>query len=234
MEILAGFVFGLLGSLHCLGMCGPLAVAIPHSKGSRWTEIADGLLYNFGRILTYTILGVVVGLFGSAISLSKYQNTISIVVGILLLLYVVLPGKMKVHIAKYQVFQKVSIGFKSVFHKALQSHGKISLLVIGLLNGLLPCGLVYVALATSAVFADGLKSGAYMLLFGLGTAPMIFSVFFFRKIITLDIRRKMLKLIPVGIAVIACLLILRGMSLGIPYVSPVLPDKIVKEADCCH
>ena len=233
MEVFLGFLVGLLGSMHCLGMCGPLALAVPHSDNGKLHAVIDDLLYNGGRIFTYIILGMIVGAFGSSIKLAGYQEVLSLTIGILILLTVLLPGKIRKSILENSFFEKISIKFRFFFNKAMQSNTKLSLLVLGLLNGLLPCGLVYVALATASVFAQPLRSGTYMLFFGLGTLPVMFTIFMVRKLIKLNFRQKLLKLVPFGVAVIACLLILRGMSLGIPYISPVLPDKIEKKHDCC-
>jgi len=106
--------------------------------------------------------------------------------------------------------------------------------MLGVMNGLLPCGLVYVALFASSAYFDPLKSMTFMLIFGLGTTPVMFSIFFLKRLINFKMREKLRRLIPVGIALVAVMLILRGMSLGIPYISPVLPEKEFNGSTHCH
>lgn len=232
-NILPAFFIGLLGSFHCLGMCGPLALAVPVKGSGRLTTIFNSLIYNIGRISTYMILGAIVGTIGGSIRFSGYQTTLSISMGVLLLLIYFLPKKVKNIFLDFAVIKTISANFKKLFHKALNIQNKSALLILGFLNGLLPCGLVYVALAGSLGFAGYLESGAYMLVFGLGTLPMMFSVFVIKDVIPLKIRKKITRLIPIGVAVVAVLLIMRGLSLGIPYISPVLPNHVAASGDCC-
>ena len=233
MEVTLGFLVGLFGSLHCLGMCGPLALAVPHSKEGRLIAVIEDVLYNSGRILTYIILGAIVGAFGSSLKLAGYQSGLSLILGIILVIFLLVPAKIKSRFFSSMFAKSVNSKFKYLFNKAMQSNSKLGLFILGLLNGLLPCGFVYVALASSSILATPVKSGLYMFFFGLGTFPVMFTVFMLRKLIKFNFRQKLLKLAPIGVAFIAVLLILRGLSLGIPYISPVLPDNVVKKADCC-
>ncbi|MCX7736225.1 MAG: sulfite exporter TauE/SafE family protein [Candidatus Kapabacteria bacterium] len=227
MEIFAGFILGLFGSLHCLGMCGPIALAIPHTNYGKLTLIVDNLLYNLGRILTYTFLGALAGTIGAGIKLAGFQETVSLIMGIILLLYLIIPKKAKTSFLNLSFIKKISDFFTSLFQKFLVNPKKSSLFVIGILNGFLPCGLVYVALAASlAGTADTIKSALFMALFGIGTTPIMAFVYTVKKFISTELKRKLTKLIPVGIALLAIILILRGLSLGIKYVSPSLPDTL--------
>jgi uncharacterized protein len=234
MEIISGLIMGLVGSLHCLGMCGPIAIAIPARSDNKLTIIIDSLLYNFGRVVTYMVMGLIVGLLGSTISLAGYQEIISIVAGALLLIIVIIPRKWEVAIGNISFIKAGSDKLMRAFRSILGKKSMGSLFVIGLLNGLLPCGLVYAALIAALAFGSVLGSITFMMFFGIGTVPMLAVVFSIKGMLSVEIRRKINKLIPVGIAIVAIILILRGMSLGIPYISPDLPDQVEKKTECCH
>lgn len=234
MEIVAGFIMGILGSFHCLGMCGPIALAIPPRSERKSIIAVDSLLYNFGRTATYTIMGALVGIIGASLSLAGYQETISVIAGIALLAVVVFPKKWENSLAKIRIVESATEGLKKLFGKIIGSKTAGSMMIIGLLNGLLPCGLVYVALTAS--IASGTIAGAamFMFFFGIGTIPMMASLFILKSVVSIGVRRRINKLIPAGIVVVAVILILRGMALGIPYISPVLPDHVKEKPKCCH
>lgn len=232
-----GFVFGFLGSLHCIGMCGPIALSIPHKREGQLGIAFDNLLYNIGRVLTYTILGVIVGYLGQKISLAGYQEGLSIALGIILILYLIIPQRYRLKITSIPVFASISAAYRKVFGSVLQSKSSSSVMTVGILNGFLPCGFVYMALAPAAAYGNIFESALFMAGFGFGTIPAMFSVFQARHLITVNIRRKINKLLPYGVAVVAVLLIVRGMSLGIPYISPKLKASVhqnIEEPDCCH
>jgi len=231
--LLPGFVLGILGSLHCLGMCGPLALAVPHTSRNKLRIALDSLIYNTGRILTYTILGFALGAIGSSIKFASYQEFISIAMGLGLLIVYFFPKKMKLSIGKLKIIESFNSRLKKGFQKFMAIQSMSSLFVIGLLNGLLPCGLVYVALTGAVANGEIIEGGLYMLLFGAGTLPMMFTVFFAKGFITPSVRIKVSRIIPVGVALIGILLVLRGMSLGIPYISPHL-GAIGGLSGCCH
>lgn len=235
MELMAGFLVGIVGSLHCVGMCGPIAMAIPHRKPDKFSIMRDNLTYNFGRVITYVLLGVALGLIGTALSFSGLQEKISIAIGVLLLLFVLIPKLSKISNKSNRFLHKFIASLKSKFSYYLKKKGSLALLTLGLLNGLLPCGLVYAALAASLAISNPLNSALFMLGFGFGTVPVMAAINFASGIVTPKLRMKFSKLIPYSIALIAIIMILRGMSLGIPYISPQLPDKVTQETEaCCH
>lgn len=234
MEIISGFLMGILGSFHCLGMCGPIAMAVPSRNDNRLSVVFDSLLYNIGRTLTYTLLGVLIGLIGSSISLAGYQNTISIAAGVILIVTVFFPKRWSSKINEVPFFRAISTSFRKVFGKIMGMRTFGSLFILGLLNGLLPCGLVYMALTASIASGTVAGSATFMLFFGLGTLPMMASIFILKSVVSIDIRRKLTRLIPYGVAIVAVLLIMRGMSLNIPYVSPVLPEHVKEKPKCCE
>lgn len=238
MEIWIGFAVGLVGSLHCVGMCGPIALALPVFGESQLKIILGRLLYNLGRVITYSILGALFGLFGSRLILFGLQQNLSIVIGSIILLYVITPRKLKTRIAEINFYKRIVSFIKTNFSKLISRGTNRSLFTIGLLNGILPCGFVYVGIAGAASTGNWMSGAAYMALFGLGTTPIMFATAMIGKIITFDLRKKINKLIPTFTAILALLFILRGLNLGIPYISPKFehpkPKSVQTEVDCCH
>ncbi len=220
MEILAGLVIGFVGSFHCIGMCGPIALALPIPNSSNISFFTGRAFYNIGRALTYSIMGAVFGLLGGRIIFSGLQQTLSITLGLIILIIIFLPSryKQKIYSSKYirQINQPIRKAIGILFKKGTFS----SLFLIGALNGFLPCGFVYLGLAGAAATGDAINGGAFMFLFGLGTFPAMFAASIFGKFINLDVRKKISKVTPVFAVVLAVIFILRGMNLGIPFVSP--------------
>lgn len=220
MEILwTGFLLGFLGSAHCAGMCGPIAVALPGKGASVIPFITGRLLYNTGRIITYMFLGIFTGLIGLGAALAGYQQIISILAGVSIIAIALLPG------ARFTKFLHASPElykgrFGRLFRSLISSGSHSSLFGIGLMNGLLPCGFVYLALAASVAAGSVVSSSLYMGLFGLGTLPVMFSMAIAPKFIRSEWRQKMQKALPYLAIVLGLILILRGLSLGIPFLSP--------------
>lgn len=235
MEVLSGFVLGILGSFHCAGMCGPLALALPHAGSSKPEMITGAALYNIGRAVTYAFMGAILGALGASVKLAGYQQVLSVITGVILLLSVLLPSRIK---NKLFFASPLHAGFswlKTFFQKFMRIRSYPSLFVIGLINGLLPCGLVYIALAGAAVTSDVLYGAVYMALFGLGTLPMMLFISLAGNMMKVNWRQKLVRLVPVGIGVVSILLILRGLSLGIPYISPKLNTAASDQHnECCH
>lgn len=235
MEIGAGFVIGILGSFHCLGMCGPIAIAIPHRSTTKAGIAAESLIYNFGRVVTYTLLGILLGIFGAPLRLAGFQEYVSIATGVIMLLIIIIPRKYYQGINDHRIVSKFVGKLKSKFQEFFKAKSILSLFALGFLNGLLPCGLVYIALAGSFAAGGVSESGLYMAAFGFGTVPMMATLYFSKNLLTINLRKKLNAAIPYGVAVVAIMMILRGMSLGIPYISPQLPDKVLSEVpSCCH
>jgi len=212
--------FGFLGSLHCLGMCAPLLWVIPENPEKRSQWWLNKLIYNAGRISTYALLGLVIGLIGEGVSLVGWQQHISWITGVLLILGLTLSiwGK------RIKAFNSFSNQFnqrvKKGLSKTMARKGLVAQLMFGAFNGLLPCGLVYMALIASLSMTSVPGSMAYMVLFGLGTVPMMLGAAIFKKSIQALRNVRFNKLYPKIVLTIAILLIVRGMNLGIPYLSP--------------
>lgn len=239
MDLITAFTIGLVGSLHCLGMCGPIAVAIPLHRNSWMLKISGGLLYNAGRIITYGIMGGLFGLLGRGIQLAGLQQWASIGLGIIMILSVVFPVVFREKIKLGRIFSGYAGRLTGRFRTLFARRTLANLLFIGLLNGLLPCGLVYMAIAGAINTNDALLGVLFMMVFGLGTAPALLLLSLAGNIVTSKFRRRAAKVIPVFIVMLGLLFILRGMSLGIPYVSPKTEKLEVKQEmntgePCCH
>lgn len=233
-EILAAFVVGLVGSLHCIGMCGPIAIALPVPNSSNLSFLIGRILYNLGRVVTYSFLGMILGLIGGRIALAGAQQVVSIVLGVVIIIAVLLPQKYKNYFAQHPLIQKLAHPLKSNIG-VLFSKGTFSaMFLIGILNGFLPCGLVYVALAGAIASGDAISGAAVMILFGLGTVPAMFAASVFGKFINIGIRTKIRKAVPVLAIILGVIFVLRGMNLGIKYISPKInvQTEVSTEMEC--
>jgi uncharacterized protein len=225
--LISSFLLGIGGSLHCLGMCGPLALSIPFGATGNSKNLRL-LTYYFSKAIAYGFMGAVFGLFGKGLIMMHWQQALSIVAGIFIVLWVCFPI-LKPGQGSF-LFQKQF----SILHNKLQYQPKLHYyLLLGFLNGFLPCGLVYTALAAATV--SGSPAGGFlaMFLFGMGTAPALFVLVLLKNKMSFQLRRK-LKPISLVLSIgIGLLLIIRGLNLGIPYVSPeITKDDTVEK--CCH
>jgi uncharacterized protein len=225
MDLWTAFILGLVGSLHCAGMCGPLALALPMAGNTAGAFLMGRLAYNAGRIVTYCALGVVFGLVGRTLLLAGVQRWVSIGLGATLLVGLFTSRQL----ALWRPVTALVEALKSRMGALLRRRSFFSLAMLGLLNGLLPCGLVYVA-GAGATNTSGMLAGAqYMAAFGVGTVPMMLAISLSGKLVPLRLRLQLRKAIPVSVFLLAVLLVLRGMSLNIPYLSPDLST-----GSCCH
>ncbi len=231
--ISGGFVLGFAGSLHCIGMCGPLALALPVQHLSPAQKTFSILLYQLGRVLTYTLLGLVFGLAGRLVYISDFQQGFSVAVGVLIL----------ASLAYFYFSQsRMQPAFARRFNgkvqqwivRILQSPKRLSsFLLLGMANGLLPCGMVYMAIAGALTSSGITNSMIFMALFGAGTLPAMITVSYFGSRAGLNLRKNLQYATPFIMAVMGIILILRGMNLGIPFISPLLPAA-PGEALHCH
>jgi len=226
----SAFVIGVVGSLHCIGMCGPIVLVLPGSASERVSFFISRFLYNIGRAFTYAFLGVIVGFVGQGIAVAGYQQWLGIIAGSLMILAALLPSKAARSILPTKQYDKVLSILKMRLAGMLQQTSHTSLFSIGLLNGFLPCGLVYMALAGSLVMGHPAAGAFYMFIFGLGTLPVMLIISYASGWITGELRRRINRFIPIGIVLLGMLFILRGLSLGIPFLSPDM-DKMKKRGD---
>jgi sulfite exporter TauE/SafE len=229
MHLWTAFLLGFVGSAHCAGMCGPLALALPRGGGSRGIFLAGRVLYNLGRIVTYAGMGAVFGILGQGVALAGLQRWVSLALGAVILLGVFVSPRF----ANTIPMTRAVSWLKAALGKLLQRRALSSLFGIGLLNGLLPCGLVYVACAVATATGNVFTGVQYMIAFGLGTLPLMLAISLVGTKLQFALRFKVQRLIPVSLVIVGLLLLLRGMALGIPYVSPKLPSQ-PGGTTCCH
>lgn len=216
MLFLTAFITGLVSSLHCAGMCGPIAFALPKHTNSASHLWITRLMYNAGRIFIYAILGAIIGTLGFQLKLAGFQQSVSIFAGISILTITFL----KIFLPK--IANKMELNFlgNKWFGKLFMSKNNASFFLIGALNGLLPCGFVYVALIASLAMQSALQGALFMLLFGLGTFPMMFAISMLGQIVNLKFRQQVNRFVPAFAILFACFFIIRGLNLGIPFLSP--------------
>ncbi len=232
--LLSAIILGLMGSLHCVGMCGPIAFMLPVDQSNNVKKFGQIFIYHFGRLMAYGIIGVVFGLLGKGLYVFGMQQNLSIAIGVLMILVVLIPYKTfnRYNLSKpiYKVISKV----KNRLGAALKKKSPDTFLTIGFLNGFLPCGLVYMALFGAIAMGSAAEGGLYMMLFGLGTIPLMTAAIYFSGLLKGGIRQKVQKLIPVFVVLVGVLFIIRGLGLGIPYISPKPVAEIVSGTMECH
>ncbi len=229
--MLAAFLIGFVGSLHCVSMCGPLVLAMPFNDGDGNFSISRILAYHIGKLSTYAILGILVGLAGGGLRFFFVQQWISIASGILLLLFYFLPKIMNQ--SRFPSLSNawnkhVVVRMKKQLQVNDSQNPTIKMFSLGLLNGILPCGLVYIALLSAIAEPTVLQAALFMAVFGLGTSPALTGIILANKMILNKLKSNYSKIIPALVIVVSSLLILRGLGLGIPIISPESED------NCCH
>jgi len=226
-------IFGLLGSFHCIGMCGPIAFMLPVSRDNELKKFIQVLLYHAGRLLAYSTIGLAFGIVGKTLNLFDLQQHLSILTGILMISVILIPS---LATSKLNISGPVTLvigKIKSSMGGLLKKKSPDMFFTIGVLNGFLPCGLVYLAVFGAVASGTALQGGLYMILFGLGTIPLMTSVVYSKGLISPGLRQKVRKLIPVFVVLIGIVFIIRGLGLGIPYLSPPpVADLLTAEASC--
>jgi sulfite exporter TauE/SafE len=229
--IIAGFTLGTISSLHCVGMCGPLSLALPIQYLHKTQRIIAVILYQVGRTTAYSTLGLVFGLAGRQVYVAGFQQWFSIGMGIFILFLLI----------QYWIFKKrvqptfinrFYLAIQNVMRRVLKTRGTMPFLFFGIANGFLPCGMVYIALAGALVTTEVQYSILFMAMFGLGTMPAMIAVSLFRQLFSLQLRNSFRKLVPFFVSVMAVILILRGMNLGIPFISPLLQSASQATVSC--
>jgi sulfite exporter TauE/SafE len=228
------FLFGLISSFHCIGMCGPIAMMLPVERNNPAKKTTQIITYHLGRLTAYGSIGLLFGLLGKGFFLAGIQQQMSVIIGVAMIVVILMPEKV---FAQYNfskpVFRWIS-GIKQTLGSHFKNKSYKSLFIIGLLNGFLPCGMVYVALFGAIAMQSAGFGVLYMLLFGLGTVPMMSVVVYVNSFLTVPIRNKIQKVIPYVGVIIGALFILRGLGLGIPYVSPSNMSLFIQKKANCH
>ncbi|WP_423914303.1 sulfite exporter TauE/SafE family protein [Capnocytophaga gingivalis] len=232
MLVLA-FTLGLFGSLHCVGMCGPIVLLIPlqrQRKGFRYLQLGA---YFIGKTLTYALMGLLFGLVGEGVFIAEYQQEFSIFAGLLMILMGLFS---LLHLRVKGLGNPLLKGFsllKNALGKQLSKKTVTSSLSIGFLNGFLPCGLVYTALFGALAMGNWWGSMTYMTVFGVGTIPLMLLLILLGDFLPLALRRRLNQWLPLVVILVGILFILRGLGLGIPYLSPADTHLILRpKADC--
>lgn len=229
--LVSAFVLGIMSSLHCLGMCGPLVIGILPPATSVYTRFGLLLLYHGGRLMIYGILGLLVGSVAQQINLPHAQQYLSVILGSLMLLWVLIKYLKPVALSQPQW---ISGFFQQVFSRFYRLNGPKKYLMMGALNGLLPCGMVYIALTASATGASMGSAFLYMITFGAGTLPMLFTVSGIGAVVKAKYKLWLNRAQPVFLLLFAGILIVRGLNLGIPYLSPeITHNEQHAELECC-
>lgn len=232
--LVSAFVLGLLGSFHCVGMCGPIAFMLPVDRTNSFKKVGQIAMYHFGRLLAYGVIGLVFGWIGKRLFIFGFQQQLSIFIGVLMIFVVIIPQKTfnKYNFSKpvYNIIFKVKLALGSALTKKTAD----TFLTIGFLNGFLPCGLVYMALFTATASGHALGGAIYMVVFGFGTIPLMTTAIYFSNLLNGTLRQKIQDIIPVFVIIIGCLFILRGLGLGIPYLSPAPVFDLVSGHMNCH
>lgn len=224
-------LMGLTGSLHCAGMCGPIIWVMPFQRLSGIRKTLGIGLYHLGRISVYAVLAAVLHSFKSLFN-PQVQQYVSIGMGGML----IVAGLFSFFPSSKFTIKLPWTGFVRKHLGAFMGNPSVgSLFVTGMLNGLLPCGLVYMALSATMVVPDVGQAIAFMYVFGIGTVPMLVALTIIKdraKFLNFSSARKF---VPVVMIAFGCLFMLRGMNLGIPYLSPkVTVEQNAVKAKCCH
>jgi uncharacterized protein len=227
ISLWSAFVLGLAGSFHCAGMCGPLALALPVTGTTASGFLVGRLVCQLGRIITYCVLGLLFGMVGRALWLTGIQHWLSVTLGVALLLGLLASRRLGLWNPATALIGKFTSRMSGLLHRRSYA----SLAVLGLLNGLLPCGLVYAACAGAAAAGGPLAGAQYMAAFGAGTVPMMLAISLTGKLLPVPLRLRLRKAVPLSVILVAALLILRGLSIGIPGLHLDLPGIA---PSCCH
>jgi sulfite exporter TauE/SafE len=230
----SAFIFGLISSLHCIGMCGPIALMIPVDRTNPAKKTTQIITYHLGRLTAYALIGLVFGLVGKGFFLAGIQQRLSVFIGVAMIITILTPERVLANYNFSKPVYRLISKIKSSLGKQFKNKSYQSLFTIGLLNGFLPCGMVYVALFGAIAMQNVPFGILYMLLFGIGTIPMMSSVTYLNSILTVSFRNKIQKAIPYVGVIIGILFILRGLGLGIPYVSPANMSLFIQETPNCH
>ncbi|POR24539.1 hypothetical protein BWK58_07975 [Flavobacterium columnare] len=231
--IYSAFILGLISSLHCVGMCGPIAMMLPVDRKNQTKKVIQIIIYNIGRIMSYILLGSFFGLLGRGLFLAGFQQKMSIIIGILMIVIVLVPEKV---FAQYNFSKPVFIMLskvKTLLGQQFKNKTYQSIFMIGLLNGFLPCGLVYVALFGAIAMQKVSLSIVYMALYGIGTIPMMTMVVYISNLLTMPVRNKIQKIIPIAVIGVGVLFIFRGLGLDLPFLSPSTMSLFIQNTPHC-
>jgi sulfite exporter TauE/SafE len=214
--LIIGLVLGLSSSLHCIGMCGPIAMVLPLKDRSVFTVFIGVLQYNIGRVFVYSLLGSVIGAIGFTASLFGALQIVSIITGIAMIIFAWQKRLFSGFTAwnSFNGFLTKGIGY------IMGTDTSFKLLLLGSVNGLLPCGMVFIALMNAVTGGSPLNGAGAMVAFGLGTMPAMMIVGIAANKMNRSLQLRINAYIPYALTLVGLLVCLRGMNLNIPYISP--------------
>jgi sulfite exporter TauE/SafE len=226
LSLLAGILLGIAGSLHCVGMCGPLVMMV--SGG-----IGPSVVYHIGRTFCYSILGLFFSWIFQLADLSAIEQSISLVFGGIFFILAIGEWSGKFHLNQLKLLRSSS-GTMNLFGNLFGKSGLGWKFLAGMMNGLLPCGMVYAALIASMAQNGPLGGGVFMAGFGLATMPSLLFVGAFSNYFKSFLKRQTRNLFPLWLLIMALIFLLRGLNLGIPFVSPRQDKMHQTGGNCCE
>ncbi len=221
--MLTPLLLGLAGSLHCVGMCGPLMLAIPLPSSERRAILLQMLVYHTGRILTYSALGLLFGLLGKGIAMAGFQQVLSLVAGFFIVAMAFVAWRFEQLVTALPGFGAFTRSIQRQMGYLMRSHPGSATFSLGLLNGLLPCGMVYAALAGAISTSNSMEGGIFMAFFGLGTLPLLLTVTVIGRSFSHSMRTKMKVLQPILLTLAGILLIQRGLHIDLSLFESAVP-----------
>lgn len=228
--MLAPLLLGLAGSLHCVAMCGALMLSLPLDGHGRRRLALQLTVYHSGRITSYALLGVLFGLLGQGIALAGLQQVLSIVAGAFMIAIAFIAWRFEQLVTNLPGFGRFTEALKYRMGQLMRRSGLRANFTLGMLNGLLPCGMVYAALAGAIASVSGAQGGLFMAVFGLGTLPLLYAFTFAGRSFGHGLKRYFGYWQPVLLTIAGLLLIQRGMALDISLFESAVP----KSGFDCH
>jgi len=204
---LSALLLGLGGSVHCFAMCGPLVMGMPFQKVVPSKKLAAVGGFVFAKAIAYGFLGALLGLFGKGFTMLNYQGYLSIMAGFLICLVTFVPAISK-YIQWPSILQKK---FGKLYMRLLETPKWYYFIGLGFMNGLLPCGLVYTALAAAMASGQAGSGFLFMWLFGIGTVPALVSVVLMKNKISLSLGKYVGKVPMIFSILLGCFLMIRGL-----------------------
>lgn len=217
--MIGSLILGFLGSLHCVGMCGPLTITLlrPEHGAAKFGY------YHLGRLATYSVIGMILGLIGYSFEIMKLQQWVSLFLGLSLLVIFLIPGYRQ-KIEHSYISSPLFLRIKNVLQRNLGSKSRWTF--SGVMNGLLPCGMVLMASALAISAGSVWKSALYMIFFGLGTLPAL-------ALVSLGSNRlksifpKTQRLIPILASISGVILIIRGVLINQNDFDGLIREKVI-------
>jgi sulfite exporter TauE/SafE len=204
-------------------MCGPLMLAIPLPPGARWSAIGQTLWYQAGRIVTYAFLGGLFGVLGKGIAVAGFQQALSVGAGTILIAAALFAFRWEQAALTAPGVRRLTDWVQRQIGTLLRRNPAGASLGIGLLNGLLPCGMVYAALAGAISVGGPLQGSLFMTLFGLGTLPALFLLMLSGRRLGAPLRARFRLVQPALIALTGILLLSRGLHLDLALFESAVP-----------